>query len=130
MHAFLIFLLTTLLLLEAHLFFDFFAFLAFLLLLQDFFAFLSLDDLFLLLLEVFLAHFLEAFLLLETFLQDFFLLRGAHVLFFFFKRDLQGFLGPLLAGRFSTFLKVLHRFLPCEGVGRAAAAGAVSWVAT
>merc|ERR1719354_1238403 len=112
MHAFLIFLLTTLLLLEAHLFFDFFAFLAFLLLLHDFFAFLFLDDLFL--------------LLLEAFLQDFFLLLGAQVLFFLFKRDLQGFLGPLLAGRFSTFLKVLHLFLPCEGVGSAAATGAVS----
>merc|ERR1719354_1559489 len=129
MHAFLIFLLTTLLLLEAHLFFDFFAFLAFLRLLQDFFAFLFLDDLFLLLLEVFLAHFLEAFLLLETFLQAFFL-RGAQVLFFLFRIDLQGFLGPLLAGRFSTFLKVLQLFLPWLGVGSAAAAGAVSWVAT
>merc|ERR1719354_518125 len=129
MHAFLIFLLTTLLLLEAHLFFDFFAFLAFRLLLQDFFAFLFLEDLFLLLLEVFLAHFLDAFRLLATFLQAFFL-RGAQVLFFLFKSDLQGFLGPLLAGRFSTFLKVLHLFLPCEGVGSAAATGAVSWVAT
>merc|ERR1719354_1375538 len=93
MHAFLIFLLTTLLLLEAHLFFDFFAFLAFLLLLQDFLALLFLDDLFLLLLEVFLAHFLDAFRLLATFLQDFFFLRGAQVLFFLFKSDLQGFLG-------------------------------------
>merc|ERR1719354_1066526 len=129
MHAFLIFLLTTLLLLEAHLFFDFFAFLAFLLLLQDFFAFLFLDDLFLLLLEVFLAHFFDAFRLLATFLQAFFL-RGAQVLFFLFRIDLQGFLGPLLAGRFSTFLKVLQLFLPCEGVGSAATAGAVSWVAT
>merc|ERR1719354_1350233 len=126
MHAFLIFLLTTLLLLEAHLFFDFFAFLAFLLLLQDFFAFLFLEDLFLLLLEVFLAHFLDAIRFLDTFLQDFFLLRGAQVLFFLFKIDLQGFLGPLLAGRFSTFLKVLQLFLPWLGVGSAAAAGAVS----
>merc|ERR1719354_727615 len=130
MHAFLIFLLTTLLLLEAHLFFDFFAFLAFLRFLQDFLAFLFLEDLLLLLLEVFLAHFFDAFRLLDTFLQDFFFLRGAQVLFFLFKRDLQGFLGPLLAGRFSTFLKVLHLFFPWLGVGSAAATGAVSWVAT